>query len=125
MARLAQIVIDAQHPAAQARFWAAALTDYQVRAYDEEEIARLAGLGFTPETDPSVLLDGPGPSLCFHIRKVARQTTNHIHLDIIGGPRPDEVARLEALGARVRDEHEGYTVMLDPEGNAFCVVDPS
>jgi hypothetical protein len=34
------------------------------------------------------------------------------------------VARLEALGARVRDVHADFTVMLDPEGNEFCVQEP-
>jgi hypothetical protein len=34
-----------------------------------------------------------------------------------------EIARLTALGATVRDMHDTYTVMLDPEGNAFCVFD--
>ena len=124
MAQLSEIVIDATHPARLARFWESVLTDYQMRAYDDDEIARLAGLGFTPETDPSVLLDGPGPSICFHIREVPRAQTNHMHLDIVGGPRMAEVARLIALGARVRDEEGKHTVMLDPEGNVFCVIDP-
>ena len=47
-----------------------------------------------------------------------------MHLDISGGLRADEVARLMMLGAQVRDEHDGHTVMLDPEGNVFCVFDP-
>lgn len=124
MAQLSEIVIDATHPARLARFWESVLTEYHMRAYDDAEIARLAGLGFTPETDPSVLLDGPGPSICFHIREVPRPRTNHIHLDFVGGPRSVEVARLIALGAIVRNEHPNQTVMLDPEGNTFCVVDP-
>lgn len=44
MARLKEIVIDARHPAALARFWADALTDYDIRPYDATEIARLAGV---------------------------------------------------------------------------------
>ena len=51
MARLKDIVIDADHPAALARFWAAALDGYSVAPYDEVEISRLATLGLTPETD--------------------------------------------------------------------------
>ncbi len=125
MAWLKEIVIDARHPAAQARFWAAALTAYEIRPYDAAEIARLAARGFTPETDPSVMLDGPGPSICFHVREVPREATNHVHLDIVGGPRAEEVARLEAIGATIQREESGYTVMLDPEGNVFCVVEPS
>lgn len=123
MARLKEIVIDAAHPAALARFWAAVLTDYGVRPYDDVEIARLAALGFTPETDPGVMIDGPGPSLCF--QHVAKQSPKgRLHLDVVGGWRPAEVARLTALGATVREAHETFTVMLDPEGNAFCVQDP-
>ena len=37
------------------------------------------------------------------------------------GSIPDEVARLKSLGATVLDEGEDLTVMLDPEGNEFCV----
>ena len=122
MARLKEIVIDAAHPAALARFWAAALDGYAVRAYDEDEIARLAGLGFTPETDPGVMVDGPGPSFCFQRKQEPKTQRNRVHLDLVG-PRPTEVARLTVLGARIRDEHDGFTVMLDPEGNEFCVVD--
>jgi hypothetical protein len=49
---------------------------------------------------------------------------NRLHLDLRGGPRETEVERLCALGARVRDLHEGWTTLLDPEGNPFCVLDP-
>jgi hypothetical protein len=124
MARLKEIVVDSRHPASLARFWAAALDGYAVRAYDAAEIARLAALGFTPESDPSVMVDGPGPTLCFQVRPEPKSARNRIHMDIVGGPRAEEVARLAALGARVRDDHDGYTVMLDPEGNEFCVVEP-
>ena len=40
-----------------------------------------------------------------------------------GAPRAAEVERLLALGARIRDEHDNHTVMLDPEGNQFCIGD--
>jgi hypothetical protein len=116
------IVIDAVHPPSLARFWAAALAGYAVRAYDDAEIARLAALGLTPQTDPSVFIDGPGPSVCF--QQVASPPTarNRLHLDIRGVERSSEIARLQALGARVRDAHATHTVMLDPEGNQFCVL---
>jgi hypothetical protein len=122
--RIKEIVVDSADPPSLARFWAAALEGYEVRAYDEEEIARLAALGLTPETDPTVLVDGPGPSLCFHTMAKPQLPRSPIHLDVVGGARAEEVARLTALGASVRDERDGYTVMLDPEGNPFCVQDP-
>ena len=61
VARISEIVIDALHPAALARFWAAALDGYAVRPYDAAEVARLAAMGRTPETDPQVAVDGPAP----------------------------------------------------------------
>lgn len=122
MARIREIVVDCARPAALARFWAGALEGYDVRVYDEAEIARLAGLGLTPETDPAVMVDGPGPTLCFQLS--VRAGEGRLHLDVVGGPREAEVARLIGLGAQVREAREGYTVMLDPEGNRFCVQDP-
>lgn len=122
MARIREIVVDALHPASQARFWAGVLEGYEVRAYDDAEVARLAGLGLTPETDPSVMVDGPGPVLCFQ-QVAALAPGRRMHLDIVGGPRADEVARIVALGGTVRDTHGDHTVMLDPEGAAFCVQD--
>ena len=125
MARIDSITVDARHPASLARFWAAALDGYAVRAYDDAEIARLASLGLTPETDPSVMVDGPGPTLCFQQMPGRTSGRNRWHLDLRGAPRPAEVERLCALGARVRDVHEGWTTLLDPEDNPFCVLDPA
>jgi hypothetical protein len=122
MAVLREIVFDCAHPASLARFWAGVLDGYAVRAYDEAEIARLAGLGVTPETDPVVMLDGPGPHLCFHKSERARSERGRLHLDVRAADRAREVARLRALGATLDREGEGYTVLCDPEGNRFCVV---
>ena len=125
MARFREIVIDCTHPASLARFWAAALDGYQVRPYDDEEIARLAGLGLTTESDPAVAVDGPGPTLFLQQMPDPKASRNRIHFDLAPATsRAAEVARLRALGATVRDEHDGHTVMQDPEGNEFCVRDP-
>lgn len=123
MGRLREIVFDCRSAPALARFWAAALDGYAVRAYDQAEIDRLAALGLTPETDPVVLVDGPGPSLCFHQVPTRDYTNNRVHLDIAVADRPAEVRRLLALGAKVQREADGYTVLLDPEGNQFCVAE--
>jgi hypothetical protein len=124
MPRLTEIVVDSRHPAALARFWAAALDGYAVRPYDEAELARLAALGLTPETDPAVALDGPGPTIFFQQVDELAVGRSRLHLDLRGGPREREVSALQKLGASVRDVREDHTVMLDPEGNAFCVFDP-
>lgn len=122
MGRLKEIVFDCRHAARLARFWAALLDDYDVRAYDDEEIARLAALGLTPETDPVVMVDGPGPTLCFHEIERGR-VQGRIHLDVEVADRDAERARALQLGASVIREADGYTVMADPEGNHFCLVD--
>jgi hypothetical protein len=122
MGRFREIVIDADHPAALARFWAAAIDGYEVRAYDDEEIARLASLGLTPETDPSVILDGPGPIICCQLKSGPRPERNRIHFDLAAPDRAAEVARLLGIGATMMRETAGFTVLRDPEGNQFCVV---
>ena len=123
MAILREIVFDCQHPAALARFWAGVLEGYAVRPYDAAEIARLASLGLTPETDPVVMVDGPGPHLCFQKGRPAGRR-GPIHLDVAGGPLAGEVARIEALGGLLAGHRDGYAVMTDPEGNRFCVQAP-
>ena len=125
MARLHEIVIDSLDPVRLARFWAEVLSDYHVRPYDDEELARLASDGLTVETDTHVAVDGKGPTLWFQKTDQPKTQRNRLHFDISGNDRVAEVERLQALGATVRDEHEGYTVMLDPEGNEFCVQEPA
>jgi hypothetical protein len=122
MGSIKEIVFESETPSALARFWVAVLDGYAIRAYDEAEIARLAALGFTPETDPVVMVDGPGPSLCFQRVPGRRYDNNRVHLDIAVADRPGETARLVGLGAAVAREAQGYTVMRDPEGNQFCLV---
>lgn len=121
-ARLNEIVFDCRRAAPLARFWAVLLDGYAVRAYDEAEIDRLAALGLTPETDPVVMVDGPGPTVCFHEVERGR-VQGRIHLDIEVDDRAAERARALALGAALVREAEGYTVLADPEGNHFCLVD--
>lgn len=117
--RLKEIVFDARDPATLARFWAAAIEEYDVRPYDGAEIARLAAIGLTPETDPNVMVDGPGPTLCFQWWDPLSETRSRVHLDFRGDE--DDIARLQELGARVKERRDGYVIMLDPENNAFCV----
>jgi len=125
MAQLKEIVIDCAHPAALARFWASALDAYDIRTYGDVEIARLAEQGLTPDSDPIVMLDGPGPTLCFQkTERTSRRGRSKLHFDIVGAARTKEVPRLIALGARIKEVRDAYTVMLDPEGNSFCVQEP-
>lgn len=120
-----QITFDARSPYALAHFWAAALPGYHVRAYDDEEIARLASLGLTPETDTSVAIDADRqPTIWFQKSDSATTGRNRIHLDLANAERTSEAERLKRLGARIREERDDHIVMLDPEGNQFCLFDP-
>jgi hypothetical protein len=123
MAWLKQIVIDCYHPARLARFWAAALEDFEVRGYDNAEIARLGALGFTPDTDPVVILDGPHVEICFQKVDPPPMTKKPLHLDVRADDRTSEVLRLVDLGASIKERFATHTWMRDPEGNDFCVVD--
>lgn len=122
MGRIREIVFDCEMPSRVARFWAEVLDGYAVRPYDDAEIARLAALGLTPETDPTVMVDGPGPLMCFQKVPGRKYDNNRVHLDIAAADRRAEVSRLRRLGASVAREADGYTVMHDPEGNQFCIV---
>jgi hypothetical protein len=124
MARLKQLIVDCHDPAALALFWASALDEFTIRPYDGAEIARLATLGLTPETDPCVILDGPILELCFQKVDFEYAAKRPLHMHIATTDRRAEVNRLVSLGAAVRQDFDQHTWMQDPEGNDFCVTGP-
>lgn len=119
--KLTAIVLDCSEAAPLARFWAQAL-GWTVRPYDDAEVARLAALGHTPETDPSVAVDAPDGSLTLFCQEVPEPRTvkNRMHLDLELSSDA-EWDRLLELGATVVDHQPEWTVMEDPQGNVFCV----
>jgi catechol 2,3-dioxygenase-like lactoylglutathione lyase family enzyme len=132
--RIDAIVIDCRDAAPLARFWAAAL-GWRVAPYEDAEIARLAAIGVQDvEDDPSVLVepfddDDDLPRLFFTEVAEPKVVKNRVHVDVVADHDLEiEVARLEDLGATIRNwaEQEGgeWCVMLDPEGNEFCVMPP-
>lgn len=121
--RLREIVFDCERPAELARFWATALDGFEVRAYDDSEIAKLAAVGLTPATDPNVMVDGPGLSLCFQLSGATSTEKNKVHLDLISEDRSADVGRLTSAGAVVVETFDGHTWLRDPEGNDFCITD--
>jgi len=123
MGKIHEIVFDCEKPSKLAAFWVEMLDGYAIRPYDDAEISRLATLGFTPETDPTVMVDGPGPSICFQNVEGRRYDNNRVHFDIEVSNRSGEVERLLAAGAETVRVLPTYTVMRDPEGNQFCLID--
>lgn len=123
MGKIHEIVFDCDKPSKLAAFWVGLLDGYAIRPYDDAEIARLAALGFTPETDPTVMVDGLGPSICFQNVEGRRYDNNRVHFDVEVTDRTGEVERLRQAGAETVRVLPTYTVMRDPEGNQFCLVD--
>ncbi|GLL02783.1 glyoxalase [Dactylosporangium matsuzakiense] len=124
VSHLVEIVLDCGHASELARFWAAAL-GWQIRPYDEAEVARLAALGLTPQSDPTVAIDSPDGSLVFFLQQVpeTKRVKNRMHVDIRLRDQ-DHLDELMRLGATVVSEHDGWRVLADPEGNEFCAKQP-
>lgn len=58
-----------------------------------------------------------------HVQSLADGPPGY-HLDLEASDRDVEVARLVGLGARETDRFDGFTVLEDPAGQPFCVIDP-
>jgi hypothetical protein len=107
------LTIDCADPRRVAGFWAGAL------GYEIAEV----------EDDAAWIRDpvGVGWPLLFIVVPEGKAVKNRVHLDLRPtGSMAKEVERVTALGATVFDyveEHGSFwTVMLDPEGNEFCVL---
>ena len=104
------------NPARLADFWMAATGFGERRLHGDEVLVAPADWGF--------------PRLTFQRVEQPRPTPGAQHLDLTADDMETEVDRLERLGAtRVRriDSHDdggapSWTVMSDPDGNEFCVV---
>jgi catechol 2,3-dioxygenase-like lactoylglutathione lyase family enzyme len=107
--RLCALHIDCDAPDvdAAAQFWAAALG----RAVDREHPGTRGNYVML-----ATLPDEP----LVQVQRVAHES--RVHLDIETDDIPAEVARLEALGARVDQRLQRWVVMHAPTGQRFCVV---
>jgi len=125
MATIRDVIFDSRHPASIARFWAAAIDDYQVAPYDDAELARLRNMGVNdPEDDPAVLVEpvtGRGPRLFFQLVPEARTVKNRVHLDLQAPDADAEADQLSRLGGRILARHVHWITLADPEGNEFCI----
>ncbi|MEU8386830.1 VOC family protein [Micromonospora sp. NPDC048842] len=127
MATLWTLGCDADDPQRIAAFWALALGYVKEPGFDEPDNASIV--------DP----DGRGPAISFLKVPEGKSAKNRMHIDIrVAGPGSGDLAErarlirqkvpdLVAAGATVvREEWYGdvlgHVVMLDPEGNEFCVA---
>jgi hypothetical protein len=138
-----QVTFDAAEPRRLGEFWRD-LLDYVDQppppGYDSWD-ALMDEIGMTGDertgwyscVDPK----GAGPRLLFQRVPEGKAAKNRVHLDVnVGKPRTDPpeeqrkrvddaVARALAAGASksrgVEERDEYFVVMLDPEGNEFCL----
>jgi hypothetical protein len=127
MALLWTLGCDANDPHALATFWALALDYVNEPGYDDPDGASIV--------DP----DGLGPAIGFLRVPEGKVAKNRMHIDVrVAGDGPwDMAARTALIRAKVPQlvdagatvvreewygEDLGHVVMLDPEGNEFCVA---
>lgn len=141
MAVSIQVTMDAQDPAKVAAFWRIALGYVQdtpppgFASWDEA----LAQIPEENRNDANAAIDPDGVGPRLFILKVPEGKTakNRVHLDVgIGRGISDPEQRAAVVAAHVEklveaggtavetrdgDWGDHWTVMLDPEGNEFCV----
>lgn len=111
--RIASIVVDANDLKRATNFWSGAL-GYEVDSASDTWVSLVdpkrkgVDVGLQPTTDA----------------KPAE--VNRLHIDLVSEDVEMEVKRLEKLGAKRATwqwyaQGAKYVVMLDPEGNEFCV----
>jgi len=122
MGAIHEIVFDCVEPAVLAPFWAGLLEGYALRETETDPAASQV-LGLDPDVPTILSLDGPGPSICFQNVDGQRPDNNRVHFDVEVEDRVAEVERLKSAGASVDRVLPTYTVMRDPEGNQFCLID--
>jgi hypothetical protein len=119
--RLVQVNFKARDESALGRFWAEALG--WGLSSEGPGVANVEPVGF----------DWPDPSaVCVDVVRVPDPETVRygVHLDLATTSEAHQaelVARLKELGANPVDIGQGdvpWTVMADPEGNVFCVLEP-
>ena len=107
------LTVDCADPRRVAEFWCRVL-DYEITDEDEGDVEI---------RDPA----GKGWPFLFQVVPEGKTVKNRLHLDLSPpSTMRGEVERVSALGATtfrfVEDGGSFWTVMLDPEGNEFCIL---
>ncbi|HEX6508898.1 MAG TPA: VOC family protein [Chloroflexota bacterium] len=112
MLRIASVTFDCQDAGVMADFWTSAL-------------------GYVPSGEPTeaaAIVEDPrnrDVELVFVRVPESKVVKNRVHLDIGADDMEAEVQRLVDLGAQRGERIRDWTVMRDPEGNEFCVIQTS
>ncbi len=125
MLRFENVIIDARDIRALADFWREAL-GWVTTFEDGDEICINPGHG-----DVNDAATWPFPDIAFESVGDPDAHRQRIHLDLASASVEDQqaaVERLLALGATLADVGQPadapFTVLADPEGNTFCVLEP-
>ncbi|TQN27799.1 hypothetical protein FHX37_4529 [Haloactinospora alba] len=120
--RLVQIAMNARDDSAVGRFWAEVLG--WGTSSEGPGVTNLEPVGFS-YPDPT--------AVCIDVLTVPEPKTvkNRVHVDLATASadhQAEVVSRLKDLGATPADVGQGddvpWTVLADPEGNEFCVLEP-
>ena len=120
--RLVQVNFKARDDSALGRFWAEALG----------WVVSSSGPGVTSVSPVGFVWTDPVAVVCVDVVTVPDpQTVKYrVHIDLAttsAAHQTELVARLKELGATSADVGQGdvpWTVLADPEGNVFCVLEP-
>lgn len=118
--RLVQINMKARDDSALGGFWVEAL-GWSVSS-EGPGVTNLEPEGFVYPDPVAVCVD-------LVVSAEAKTVKNRVHVDLAAtsaAHQAEVVARLKGLGATLADVGQGdvpWTVMADPEGNEFCVLD--
>ncbi|MFD3665383.1 VOC family protein [Streptomyces sp. NPDC058659] len=116
--RISELVIDCADPALLAAFWSEVLGYVELGREDGSIEIGPPGAGF----------GGPQPTLILSPSSDPRGGKLPLHIDVNPTDRDQdaELERLLALGARPADigqtGTESWHVLVDPEGNEFCLL---
>lgn len=116
--QISELVLECREPERLAEFWCEVL-GFEVLGREADgsiEIGPAAGFG------------GPQPTIVLSPTEMPSPARGRLHFDTspVAGNRADEVERILAAGGRLADigqtGDEPWTVLEDPEGNVFCVL---
>jgi hypothetical protein len=117
--RISHTAVDSRNAYAQSLWWAKVL-DMAEDPDDPNEPG---------DEECSIVTEDRRTEVLFIEVPEGKQVKNRLHFDLrpIDGTRDEEIERVLALGAtqfddRRNDDGTGWMVLLDPEGNEFCIL---
>ncbi len=118
--RLTSVVIDSAHPGALAQWWSDAIGWPVTLIAPDEVVVEPPGNGQSYDV----------PALVFVPVDDPKTTRNRVHLDLASDSEAhqaelvERLLRIGAVRADIGQSDVPWTVLADPDGNEFCVLEP-